>query len=75
MIDNGIGISPDDLDRVTEPFFQSADKRMVAAEGTGLGLTLASELVALHDGELMLESDGETGTTVNVRLPAVRLAA
>jgi PAS domain S-box-containing protein len=61
--DTGVGIDPESLPRVFEPFFTSKSK------GTGLGLSLCRELVALHNGSIEIESELGKGTTVTVNLP------
>jgi signal transduction histidine kinase len=68
--DTGIGISPDDLPRVLEPFGQVSNSYTRAQSGTGLGLPLAKMLTELHDGEFSIESRLGEGTTVRIRLPA-----
>jgi len=64
--DNGLGIAEGDLEKVFEPFFTRKPK------GTGLGLTICSELVHLHQGRIEIQSRQGQGTTVNVLLPASR---
>jgi signal transduction histidine kinase len=73
--DNGIGIAPDDIERVMEPFGQADSHLNRKYEGTGLGLPLARGLAELHGGKLTLESRLNVGTTVTVRLPAFRVHA
>jgi two-component system sensor histidine kinase BaeS len=64
--DTGEGIPPADLDRVFDRFQRRAD-----SGGSGLGLTIARDLVAAHGGTIAAESDGVAGhgTTFRVRLP------
>lgn len=66
VADTGEGIPPVDLDRVFDRFERRAD-----AGGSGLGLTIARDLVATHGGTIRAESDGVPGrgTTFRVRLP------
>lgn len=64
--DNGAGIEKDDLNRVFEPFFTRRSK------GTGLGLTICSELVNLHNGRIDIESEKGRGTVVVVHIPMKR---
>jgi len=68
--DTGIGIAPDDLPRVLEPFGQIENIFTRTHGGTGLGLPLAKMLAALHDGRLSIESRLGEGTVVRVWLPA-----
>ena len=66
VADTGEGIAPADLDRVFDRFQRRAD-----SGGSGLGLTIARDLVAAHGGTIRAESDGVPGrgTTFRVRLP------
>ncbi len=67
--DDGIGIAPEELEKVMAPFGQAREALVREIEGTGLGLPLAKALVELHGGELELQSSLGRGTTVTVRLP------
>ncbi len=67
--DNGIGIAEKDLARVGNPFFQAETGYDRKQAGTGLGLSVVKGLVALHGGQVMIDSDLGKGTTVTVLLP------
>jgi cell cycle sensor histidine kinase DivJ len=67
--DNGIGIAAEDLKRIGDPFFQGGKTYQRRHEGTGLGLSIVKSLVALHGGELSVQSRIDEGTTVAVALP------
>ena len=69
VTDTGVGIPAEDLERIFEPFERSTYAIQEAAEGMGLGLPLARELVTHHGGTIVLESEVGVGTTVTVRLP------
>jgi signal transduction histidine kinase/CheY-like chemotaxis protein len=70
ITDTGIGIPPDLLPRLFEPFSQSDDIVTRAQGGLGLGLAIAREIVALHDGELHAASPGPgKGATFTIKLP------
>src|SRR4051794_29626311 len=69
VADNGVGISADDLKRIGDPFFQAGKTYQRRHEGTGLGLSIVKSLVALHGGEMTVQSRVEEGTTVAVALP------
>ena len=73
--DTGIGIPPEELDKVTAPFYQVDRRLNKAYEGAGVGLTLAKRYVELHNGSLTLESTVGAGTTVTVALPRPTTAA
>ncbi len=68
--DSGIGIPEDQLPMIFDRFHQikHSDDRYV--EGTGIGLSLAKELVELHQGTITVDSQYRQGTTFVVRLPA-----
>ena len=67
--DTGVGICADDLKRIGDPFFQAGKTYQRRYEGTGLGLSIVKSLVALHGGEMSLDSKLDEGTTVTVALP------
>ena len=69
--DTGVGIAPDDLKRIGAPFFQCGKTYQRRHEGTGLGLSIVKSLVALHLGELTVQSRLGEGTAVTVKLPLV----
>ncbi|MGY4625898.1 PAS domain-containing sensor histidine kinase [Bradyrhizobium sp. USDA 4486] len=71
ITDTGVGIAPDDLKRIGAPFFQAGKTYQRRHEGTGLGLSIVKSLVALHLGELTLQSRLGEGTAVTVKLPLV----
>ena len=72
VADTGIGIAPQDIDRVMEPFGQVDSRLSRRFSGTGLGLPLSRSLTEMHGGTLTLESEPGKGTTVTIRLPASR---
>jgi signal transduction histidine kinase len=64
--DNGIGMTPEELDRCMDPFYTTKD----AGEGSGLGLPVAGSIVENHGGRLQIRSEKGKGTTVTIDLPA-----
>lgn len=70
--DTGIGIAEDELPHVFERFRQARTDGARSHEGSGIGLALVRELAALHDGEARATSRPGRGTTLTVRIPAVR---
>ncbi|MFP4008588.1 MAG: ATP-binding protein [Spirulinaceae cyanobacterium] len=68
--DNGIGISPEQIDLIFTLFTQIDAFRSRSKEGLGIGLPLAKRLVNLHDGEIVARSAGlDQGSTFEVLLP------
>ena len=66
--DEGSGISPENLARLTDPFFTT--KRDIG--GTGLGLSVSAGIVKEHGGTLEFASPPGGGTTVTLALPACK---
>ncbi len=69
IIDNGIGMSPDNLKKALDLFGQVTNKEDGNQQGTGLGLPLVSRFMTLLDGSLRIESDENKGTTVILIFP------
>lgn len=67
--DTGIGIPPDQLQRVLRPFERVDNRYTRKAGGTGLGLPLVKALIELHGGSLTINSTPSVGTTVTIRFP------
>lgn len=67
--DSGIGIAPEHIDKVMEPFGRAQEALNSAYQGVGTGLALARALTEQHGGTLRLESLLGVGTTVSVALP------
>ena len=75
IVDNGIGISEEDMVRIFARFGCANDPRVAEITGSGLGLSLAREIVRLHGGEIRVESQLDKGSTFSVRLPVHAKAA
>ena len=69
ITDNGRGIPEDELTKIKDAFYRVDKSRSRAQGGVGLGLRLCDEIVALHNGEISIESRLGKGTTVTVKLP------
>ena len=67
--DTGVGISPDQIDRVLRPFEQVDNSYTRAAGGTGLGLSLVKALLELHGGGISIVSALGAGTCVTAHFP------
>jgi two-component system cell cycle sensor histidine kinase PleC len=69
IVDRGVGIAAEDLERVFEPFVQVESHLNRKNEGTGLGLPLSRQIMNLHGGTLHLESELGGGTVAVMTLP------
>ena len=69
VIDNGYGISKDDLANIFDKFYRSTDPRVTEQTGSGLGLALTSEIIRLHGGEIEVSSKVDEGSHFVIRLP------
>jgi PAS domain S-box-containing protein len=68
VVDDGVGISPEDRDKIFLPFFTTKPT------GTGLGMSIVKKIVDLHAGDIAIESAPGRGTRVRISLPAVLAA-
>lgn len=72
VTDNGIGISPKEIERIFQPFYRVGDEHREGASGAGLGLAIARNLVEAHKGTISVESEQGKGTTFSIHLPAAK---
>ncbi|RPJ22795.1 MAG: helix-turn-helix domain-containing protein [Chloroflexi bacterium] len=68
VTDTGLGIDPEQQERIFEPFVTVEDNRRLAG-GIGLGLSITRHLVALHGGRMKLDSQPNQGSTFHIYLP------
>ena len=69
VADTGIGINPDQLNKIFDRFYQLNDFYTGKLEGTGIGLSIVKDIVELCKGEISVESEPGYGSTFTVRLP------
>ena len=67
--DSGIGISPEDQDKIFQKFFRSDDSKAREVPGTGLGLNITKRLVEMMDGRIWFESEFRKGSTFHFTIP------
>jgi len=72
VIDNGIGINPQDQQRIFEEFGQVRTSRSAKGRGVGLGLSIAKRLVELHGGKIWVVSEVSHGSTFTFSIPLAR---
>jgi signal transduction histidine kinase/CheY-like chemotaxis protein len=68
VTDNGLGVGPEDRERIFEAF-QQGTRGTPKTEGTGLGLTLSKRILELHGGRIWLDSDVGVGSTFGFTIP------
>jgi PAS domain S-box-containing protein len=73
ITDDGIGIKPEEISAIMEPFVQLEGLWTRSYEGSGLGMPIAKALAELHGGELHIESQHGVGTKVTAWFPKDRL--
>jgi signal transduction histidine kinase len=69
IVDEGIGIEPDELPLVFQRFVRGRRAREHRADGTGIGLSIAQSIVRAHHGDIHIDSAPDRGTTVRIELP------
>lgn len=69
VTDNGVGMSPDEIERAVQPFTRLGDTMRAEVGGSGIGLALVKRLVEAMRGRLHIDSEPGTGTRVEVGMP------
>src|SRR3954469_15818541 len=69
VVDQGIGIPPDEIDRIFERFYRVDPARHRSTGGTGLGLSIVKHVAATHGGDIRVWSVGGQGSTFTLSLP------
>ncbi|MEG0161011.1 MAG: sensor histidine kinase, partial [Aurantimicrobium sp.] len=69
VTDQGIGMTPEESERVFERFYRTDQARSRSTGGTGLGLSIVKHTVANHGGEVKVWSRPGSGSTFTLRLP------
>jgi two-component system phosphate regulon sensor histidine kinase PhoR len=70
--DSGIGIAPEDLERIFAPFYRVKNDKTRFIIGTGLGLAIVKSIVEAHNGFIRVESEPDRGSTFHVYIPCLR---
>lgn len=69
VVDNGIGIDPEECELIFERFYRSHDRRVSGITGSGLGLSLARRIARMHGGDIRVTSTVDKGSTFTLALP------
>ena len=70
--DNGVGIPPDQIDAVFDPFVRADTETVRSAKGSGLGLAICRRIMDAHDGAIAVARTGDEGTTFALTFPEAR---
>jgi signal transduction histidine kinase len=71
VIDNGIGIKPEEHELIFERFYRAKDRRIANITGSGIGLALARQVVRMHAGDISIASTPDKGSTFTITVPRV----
>lgn len=69
VVDEGMGIDADELERIFDRFYRSDEARSTLFSGTGLGLAITKQIVELHSGTISVDSKPGKGSTFTLSLP------
>jgi len=75
VTDNGIGIDPKHVSRLTERFYRVDSSRSINTGGTGLGLAIVKHVLLRHDGSLDIQSELGKGSTFTCTFPLSRVVS
>lgn len=73
VVDNGMGIQQGDLQTIFDVFYRADSARSKDIGGSGLGLSIAKQLVEAHHGEITAQSEPDKGTVMTIKLPIVEM--
>ncbi|WP_162801370.1 sensor histidine kinase [Azospirillum brasilense] len=71
--DQGIGMTPEQIEKAAQPFYQAEDGATRRFQGSGLGLSIVKSLMEAHGGRLLLEGEAGTGLRASLHFPAERV--
>lgn len=69
--DNGTGIAPQEIDNLFQPFARTSTKKTAGEKSTGLGMMICRKIIEAHGGEIGVNSELGSGTTVYFNLPLI----
>jgi signal transduction histidine kinase len=72
--DTGVGIPQEELDQLFERFYRVDKDRSRATGGSGLGLAISKQIVQMHGGDILVESEVGVGSAFRVRIPRTPLS-
>ena len=73
--DTGIGMSPEEAEKIFEKFYRGGDKRVAEIKGSGLGLSIARQVIRNHGGDITVVTELNKGSTFTLMLPVTEEVA
>ncbi len=70
--DTGIGMTPEELERLFTKYFRSSNAAVRSVQGTGLGLVITRSIIEMHGGHIWVESEYQKGSTFSFAIPAAQ---
>ncbi|MGG5318563.1 hypothetical protein IGI49_004333 [Enterococcus sp. AZ071] len=74
ITDNGIGVAEEELPYLFDRFYRTDKSRTPTIKGSGLGLSIAKQIIEHHQGSISIDSKHKTGTSVKIQLPLMKEA-
>jgi len=71
VVDNGIGVPPNEIEKIFDEFYRAENAREVERDGTGLGLSIVKQVVERHHGIITVKNNSVAGCTFTISLPKV----
>jgi signal transduction histidine kinase len=71
VTDQGIGLNPEETERIFEKFYRVSNGLVHNVRGSGLGLTIAKHIVEAHGGKITVESQPDRGSTFTIHIPSI----
>jgi signal transduction histidine kinase len=72
ITDTGVGIPPEDMDKIFQKFFRGSNVVRLEPNGSGLGLYITKNIIKQHGGDISVDSELGRGTKFSVVLPIVK---
>lgn len=73
--DTGIGMAPEEVEKIFDKFYRGGDKRVTEIKGSGLGLAIARQVIRNHGGDIAVDTELNKGSTFTLTLPVTEEVA
>lgn len=75
VADTGIGMAPEDAEKIFDKFYRAGDERVAEITGSGLGLAIARQVIRQHGGDITVDTELNKGSTFTLTLPVTEEVA